>query len=57
METNRQRVTHIPPGEGEHVWAVGDTYTFKALSENTAGVFMLLEASIPPQSGPSPQRG
>lgn len=54
METNQQRVTHVPPGEGEAVWAVGDTYTFKGVSENTGGALALVEASIPPQSGPPP---
>jgi quercetin dioxygenase-like cupin family protein len=54
VDTNGQRVTHVPPGEGESVWAVGDTYTFKAISENTGDAFMLIEASIPPQSGPPP---
>ncbi len=55
MDTrNQRRVTHLPPGEGPAVWATGDTYTFKALSEDTDGTFALCEGSIPPQSGPPP---
>jgi mannose-6-phosphate isomerase-like protein (cupin superfamily) len=36
------------------VWAVGDTYTFKGVSENTGDAFILLEVGIPPQSSPPP---
>lgn len=52
--TDRRGVKHVPLGEGESVWVVGDTYTFKAVSEDTGGTYMLFEASIPPQSGPPP---
>ncbi len=54
METEKRSVTHVPPGEGESVWAVGDTYTFKAVGENTGGNLLFFEASIPPQGGPPP---
>lgn len=30
-------VTHVPAGEGEGLWVVGDTYTLKATSETTSG--------------------
>ncbi|WP_297549880.1 cupin domain-containing protein [Amycolatopsis sp.] len=33
---------------------VGDTYTVKATVESTGGAFGLLEASVPPGSGPPP---
>ena len=54
METNGQRGVHVPPGEGESLWVVGDTYTFKGVTENTGGALLLFEASIPPQGGPPP---
>jgi mannose-6-phosphate isomerase-like protein (cupin superfamily) len=49
-----QRVTHIRAGAGTSWWVVGDTYTFKVVSEDTNGRFTLFEASVPPQSGPPP---
>ncbi len=52
--TDRRGVTHVPSGEGRAVWVAGDTYTFKAVSEDTGGAYMLFEASIPPQAGPPP---
>src|SRR4051812_15741685 len=56
MTTNdsNRRVTHIRAGAGTSWWVVGDTYTFKAVSEDTNGRFTLFEASIPPQAGPPP---
>jgi quercetin dioxygenase-like cupin family protein len=47
-------VSHVPAGGGRSRWVVGDTYTFKATTESTGGGFALLEASIPPGSGPPP---
>jgi quercetin dioxygenase-like cupin family protein len=47
-------VSHVPAGGGHSRWVVGDTYTFKATTESTGGGFALLEASIPPGSGPPP---
>jgi quercetin dioxygenase-like cupin family protein len=47
-------VSHVPAGGGRSRWVVGDTYTFKATTESTGGAFALLEASIPPGSGPPP---
>ncbi len=44
----------VRSGEGDSVWVIGDTYTFKATSESTGGAFALIEASIPPGSGPPP---
>jgi quercetin dioxygenase-like cupin family protein len=50
----RPAVSHVPAGDGRSRWVVGDTYTFKATAESTGGAFALLEASIPPGSGPPP---
>jgi quercetin dioxygenase-like cupin family protein len=47
-------VSHVPARGGHSRWVVGDTYTFKATTESTGGAFALLEASIPPGSGPPP---
>jgi len=44
----------VRAGEGRAIWVVGDTYTFKATGESTGGVLALIEASIPPGSGPPP---
>ena len=54
METKKAGVKHVPAGEGRSIWIVGDTYTFKAVGEDTNGALMLFEASVPPQSGPPP---
>ncbi len=50
----RQGVRHLPPGEGKAVWVVGDTYTFKAIGEETGGAFSLVEGTVAPQAGPPP---
>ena len=42
------------PGEGRAVWVVGDRYTIKASGEETGGAFALVEALVPPGSGPPP---
>jgi quercetin dioxygenase-like cupin family protein len=44
----------VRAGEGRSIWMVGDTCTFKATGESTGGVLALMEASIPPGSGPPP---
>jgi mannose-6-phosphate isomerase-like protein (cupin superfamily) len=44
----------VHAGEGRSIWVVGDTYTFKATAESTGGMLALMEASIPPGSGPPP---
>ena len=49
-----RRAVHVPPGGGPAVWVVGDTYTFKAQSEDTDGAFTLFEGVIPPGAGPLP---
>jgi quercetin dioxygenase-like cupin family protein len=45
---------HIPAGEGESVWVVGERVTFKATSQDTGGAFSLTEEMWPPQVGPPP---
>jgi quercetin dioxygenase-like cupin family protein len=44
----------IAGGDGERVWIVGDTMTFKATGETTAGGLMLLENLTAPGGGPPP---
>ena len=54
METKQTEAIHVPATEGQSVWLVGDTYTFKAVGEDTNDSFMVLEATVPPQAGPPP---
>jgi quercetin dioxygenase-like cupin family protein len=44
----------VPAGEGERIWIVGDTMTFKATGESTAGNLVLLENLTAPGGGPPP---
>jgi len=44
----------VAAGEGERVWIVGDTMTFKATAESTAGSLMLFENLTMPGGGPPP---
>ena len=57
MEQGKQtagnkKVVHVPPGEGEAIWAGGDTYVFKAEASNTGGALLLTESFVPPGGGP-----
>ncbi|GAA2825910.1 cupin domain-containing protein [Crossiella cryophila] len=53
VEKETPRALYVPPGEGPSVWAFsGDRYTVKAGIADTGGALGLLEAVIPPQSGP-----
>lgn len=45
---------HVPPDGGPTVWLVGDTYTTLLTGAQTGGAFTLLEALVPPQTGPPP---
>ena len=54
MDMGNKRGIHVPPGGGESLWVVGDTYTFKATAENTSGSLFIMEAGVPPQGGPPP---
>jgi quercetin dioxygenase-like cupin family protein len=44
----------IAAGEGERIWIVGDTMTFKATGESTGGSLMLFENLTVPGGGPPP---
>jgi quercetin dioxygenase-like cupin family protein len=46
--------THVPPGEGESVWLVGDLIEVKLASEDTGGAYSMVEETSPPQGGPPP---
>jgi len=49
-----QRGTHLPRGEGESVWLVGDLIEVKLASEDTGGAYSIVEVTSPPQGGPPP---
>jgi quercetin dioxygenase-like cupin family protein len=42
------------PGDGERIWIVSDTMTFKATAETTAGRLVFLENLTAPGGGPPP---
>jgi quercetin dioxygenase-like cupin family protein len=44
----------VPAGQGERLWIVGDTMTFKATADSTGGALMLLENLTAPGGGPPP---
>ena len=45
---------HVPPGAGDTVFLVGDTYTTLLSGAQTGGTLALLEALVPAQTGPPP---
>jgi quercetin dioxygenase-like cupin family protein len=47
-------VTCVRAADGDAFWVVGDTYTIKASAQITGGAYGLVEASVPPGSGPPP---
>jgi mannose-6-phosphate isomerase-like protein (cupin superfamily) len=47
-------VRHVPRGDGETWWVVGDTYTVKATAGDTGGSLGLVEAHVPVDGGPPP---
>ncbi|MDA2811414.1 cupin domain-containing protein [Nocardiopsis sp. RSe5-2] len=52
-EESKARAVHVPAGEGPSVWAFsGDRYTLKAATKDTHGALGVMEAEIPPGSGP-----
>ncbi|MGI5119486.1 cupin domain-containing protein [Marinactinospora thermotolerans] len=52
-EEGKVRAVHVAPGEGQSVWAFsGDRYTLKAGTKDTHGGLGVMEAEIPPGSGP-----
>lgn len=50
--TNRAK--YVEPGVGKSVWVVGLLITVKVASQDTGGVFSLIETIEPPQGGPPP---
>ena len=44
----------VAGGEGERLWIVGDTMTFKATGERTGGSLVLIENLTAPGGGPPP---
>ena len=56
-ETTEAAAIAVPPDGGAAVWLLGDTYTLKIAGEQTGGAFALLEAVVPPGSGPPPHEG
>lgn len=47
---------HVGPDGGDTVFLVGDTYTTLLTGPQTGGAFTLLEALVPPDTGPPPHR-
>ena len=39
-------------GEGRSIWVTGDRYTIKCSGNDTSGAYALVEAIVPPGSGP-----
>lgn len=54
LEAISKDVKHLASGEGDSLWVLGEFYTVKVSSEETGGEFALVEAEIPPRSGPPP---
>lgn len=46
----------VPAGAGDTVFLLGDTYTTLLTGAQTGGAFSLLEALVPPRTGPPPHR-
>ncbi len=42
---------HVPSDQGESVWLVGDRITVKLASEDTGGVYSMVEEVTPPKAG------
>ncbi len=54
MKSTGQQMIHVPPGEGQMRWVVGNLVIFKISGEDSAGAFTLGEEITPPQGGPPP---
>nr|MDT0662558.1 cupin domain-containing protein [Micromonospora sp. DSM 115978] len=53
IEQGYPQARYVAPGAGPSVWAFsGDRYTIKAAAGDTGGSFGVMEAIVPPQSGP-----
>ena len=53
-EPNKLAAISVGPDGGETVFLVGDTYTILLSGAQTGGAFTLLEALVPPDTGPPP---
>jgi mannose-6-phosphate isomerase-like protein (cupin superfamily) len=51
-ETTDTSALVVPPGEGRHLWHIGDLMTFKALAADTGGRIALWEQLLPHRSSP-----
>ena len=51
-DTNIPKGYDVAAGDGERIWIVGDTMTFKATAASTGGSLMLLENLAAPGGGP-----
>jgi quercetin dioxygenase-like cupin family protein len=57
MTTTQAATTNgysVAAGEGDRIWIVGDTMTFKATGESTGGNLVLFENLTAPGGGPPP---
>ena len=56
MSENRANgsTVSLSPGEGKSWWLMTDLHTFKAVSEDTNGAFVLTELTARPDFGPPP---
>ncbi len=54
METVSVEPVHVGQQDGDTVFLVGDTYTTLLSGKQTGGTFSLLEALVPPDTGPPP---
>jgi quercetin dioxygenase-like cupin family protein len=52
MTTTTRQIKRIAAGEGETVRVMTDTLTFKVLSAESGGVYLIAEGNAPPGSGP-----
>src|SRR4051812_1476173 len=44
----------LAANKGRSIWVIGDRYTIKCDGNDTSGAFALVEAVVPPGSGPPP---
>ena len=52
--THSKKGYAVAAGEGERIWIVGDTMTFKSTGESTGGSLLLFENLTAPGGGPPP---
>jgi quercetin dioxygenase-like cupin family protein len=55
-EAETAGVRCVRAADGDAFWVVGDTYTVKVPAQITGGAYGLVEASVPPGSGPPPHQ-